>query len=320
MTRSHAGFCSRRLELRGRWPSFPPGARQWFPYSFTVLILAMFLSPVINIPTAGIANAQSVRHTTRRAGDTRLRRVKVYRRGQVKRTRYKKVSRPQKTLFGALFGSKPARKKKVKPFNGLKSFFDSFQAPRPKPRASSLRVEMEKRMREAGRSEALATSGWNRNSVWSGTGGRQSSNSWGRGRVRTMCVRLCDGYYFPVSFKTSTRKLESDENYCNSNCYNAPTKLFYYSNPGGSIENMRSADGTLYRDIANAFRYRKEYVADCRCQAEPWSKQARQQHESWKLEEEISREAVQNAQNRQTGEFDLSSATRVGLDATGSQY
>jgi hypothetical protein len=45
-------------------------------------------------------------------------------------------------------------------------------------------------------------------------------------------------------------------------------------------------DGERYRDIANAFRYRKEFVADCRCKAEPWTEQARQQHESWALIEE----------------------------------
>ena len=62
-----------------------------------------------------------------------------------------------------------------------------------------------------------------------------------------------------VSFKTGSRQFSGDEQRCNSGCYEAPTKLFYYSNPGGAIENMRALDGTRYKDLANAFRYRKEY-------------------------------------------------------------
>ena len=73
---------------------------------------------------------------------------------------------------------------------------------------------------------------------------------------------------------------------------------------------MRSLDGTLYKEIANAFKYRKEYVAECRCKAEPWSKQARQQHESWEIEEEIVQDRAK--QDR------MQAKRRDGFDQRGS--
>ena len=48
------------------------------------------------------------------------------------------------------------------------------------------------------------------------------------------------------------------------NCFSTPI-------PGGSIKNMRALNGERYKNIANAFKYRKEYVADCRCKVDPWS-------------------------------------------------
>ena len=44
---------------------------------------------------------------------------------------------------------------------------------------------------------------------------------------RTMCVRLCDGYYFPVSAATTKGRFQRDEQTCRSQCQ-APTKLYYY--------------------------------------------------------------------------------------------
>ena len=95
-----------------------------------------------------------------------------------------------------------------------------------------------------------------------------------------MCVRLCDGYYFPVSFKASSGSFAADEDKCQSSC-NAPTKLFYYANPGEHIEDMRDLQGNSYKDLKNAFRYRKEYDAACRCKPDPWCREARNRHQEY---------------------------------------
>jgi hypothetical protein len=82
---------------------------------------------------------------------------------------------------------------------------------------------------------------------------------------RTLCVRLCDGYYFPVSFSTLPNHFQRDAQLCQSQCA-APAELFYHQNPGGAVEQMVSF-GTQqpYMSLKTAFRYRKEYITGCSC-------------------------------------------------------
>jgi hypothetical protein len=82
---------------------------------------------------------------------------------------------------------------------------------------------------------------------------------------RTLCVRLCDGYYFPVSFSTLPNHFERDAQACQSHCA-AKAELFYHQNPGGAVEQMVSF-GTQqpYTSLKTAFRYRKEFVNGCSC-------------------------------------------------------
>ena len=81
---------------------------------------------------------------------------------------------------------------------------------------------------------------------------------------RTVCVRLCDGYYFPVSFSTMQSQFPKDAQACSSKCA-APTELFFYQNPGGEMEQAQSVSGQPYSKLPNAFRHRKEVVQGCSC-------------------------------------------------------
>ena len=81
---------------------------------------------------------------------------------------------------------------------------------------------------------------------------------------RTICVRTCDGYYFPISFATTQDKLQQDSQICQSRC-GGPAKLYYYPNPGGEVQQAVGLDGTPYTALRNAFRYRKELVSSCGC-------------------------------------------------------
>lgn len=84
---------------------------------------------------------------------------------------------------------------------------------------------------------------------------------------RTLCVRTCDGYYFPVSYSTLPSRFSTDVAKCQDQCA-APAELFVYRNPGEEPEQMVSADGrTAYNDLPNAWRYRKEYVKGCSCKS-----------------------------------------------------
>ena len=81
---------------------------------------------------------------------------------------------------------------------------------------------------------------------------------------RTICVRMCDGYYFPISFVTTQDHLQHDAQVCQSQC-GGPAKLYYYPNPGGEVQQAVGLDGTPYTALHNAFRYRKELVSSCSC-------------------------------------------------------
>ena len=102
-----------------------------------------------------------------------------------------------------------------------------------------------------------------------------------RTSYRTMCVRTCDGFFFPVSFATSKNHLQKDERVCKSSC-GAPAKLYYYPNPGGKIEDMVSYRGKKkYKKLKYAFLYKTKFVASCRCKPEPWTQAAKQTHEKY---------------------------------------
>ena len=82
---------------------------------------------------------------------------------------------------------------------------------------------------------------------------------------RTLCVRLCDGYYFPVSFSTLPNHFQRDSEVCQSKCA-APAQLYYHRNPGGSVEQMVAFGSNLpYTELKAAFSYRKEFTDGCSC-------------------------------------------------------
>ncbi len=98
-----------------------------------------------------------------------------------------------------------------------------------------------------------------------GGGGLGNYGSLGYATYRTLCVRLCDGYYFPVSFSTLPNHFQRDQEACQSRCA-APVELYYYQNPGGAVDQMVAVNSSEpYTKLNTAFRYRKEYVKGCSC-------------------------------------------------------
>ena len=82
---------------------------------------------------------------------------------------------------------------------------------------------------------------------------------------RTLCVRLCDGYYFPISFSTTPTHFQRDADACQSKCA-APVELYYHQNPGGAVDQMTAFKSQeAYTKLKSAFRYRKELVQGCSC-------------------------------------------------------
>jgi hypothetical protein len=87
---------------------------------------------------------------------------------------------------------------------------------------------------------------------------------------RTMCVRLCDGYYFPVSYSASPNHFKDDETKCRDQC-SAPAELYIYRTQGEEIEQMASLNGKRYSDLPTAFLNRKRYIRGCSCKTDEYS-------------------------------------------------
>lgn len=81
---------------------------------------------------------------------------------------------------------------------------------------------------------------------------------------RTLCVRECDGYYYPVSFSTFPSQFDRDANICQSRCA-APAQLYVHQNPGEDVQQMITLGGQPYSNHPNAWKYRKEFVKGCSC-------------------------------------------------------
>src|SRR5438105_12467613 len=93
------------------------------------------------------------------------------------------------------------------------------------------------------------------------------------GTYRTVCVRSCDGAYFPISFATVPARFPDDERTCKALCPAAEATLFTYRNPGEDINQAVSINGQPYASSPNAFRYRQEFNPSCACKAagQTWS-------------------------------------------------
>src|SRR5713101_7894021 len=93
------------------------------------------------------------------------------------------------------------------------------------------------------------------------------------GTLRTVCVRTCDGAYFPISFATVPARFPDDEKTCKALCPAAEATLFTYRNPGEDINQAVSINGQPYTSSPNAFRYRQEFNPSCSCKAagQTWS-------------------------------------------------
>jgi hypothetical protein len=94
---------------------------------------------------------------------------------------------------------------------------------------------------------------------------------------KTLCVRLCDGFSFPISFSTLRTRFAVDAKQCEQSC---PTgsRLFVHRNPGQDADDMVDLDGRPYRSLPTAFLHRAQYVADCTCRGNPWDEASVAQH------------------------------------------
>jgi len=84
---------------------------------------------------------------------------------------------------------------------------------------------------------------------------------------RTLCVRTCDGYYFPISYSTIAANFPQDEKVCQAMCPAAEVVLYSHRNPGEDVNQAVSNTGRNYSELPTAFAYRKAFSPTCSCKA-----------------------------------------------------
>lgn len=91
------------------------------------------------------------------------------------------------------------------------------------------------------------------------------------GEFSTMCVRTCDGYYFPISPNSSSADFDRDQKNCETTCPGTEVQLYYRPAGDEATETMMSvAGGQTYSSLPTAYLYRdvtKSRPAACGCSA-----------------------------------------------------
>lgn len=104
------------------------------------------------------------------------------------------------------------------------------------------------------------------------------------GNVRTLCVRMCDGFYWPVSNSIPRHRVGRDADICASSC-TSEARIFMAPAPGGEITDAHDLTGRSYKALSTAFVYRKRQVSGCSCRAAPWSEVERLRHHDYAVAE-----------------------------------
>jgi uncharacterized protein DUF2865 len=86
---------------------------------------------------------------------------------------------------------------------------------------------------------------------------------------RPVCVRLCDGYFFPAGPLSTASDTRDQEAACSSQCPDAPTELFVEPAGSDKIEDAVSRNGAKYSSLPMAFSNRIATDKTCSCHRHP---------------------------------------------------
>jgi Protein of unknown function (DUF2865) len=146
-------------------------------------------------------------------------------------------------------------------------FWQHMRSPQSRPDAGSRRAPSSARSETPRRSSGFRSE----------EGRSRNFSSRDGGSYRTVCVRLCDGYFWPVSFAAPRASLAQDRRKCEQSC-EAPARLYVTKETEAPLEDMRDENGRYYRDLKTAFVYRTSYLESCKCRAHPWEAEAQARH------------------------------------------
>jgi hypothetical protein len=81
---------------------------------------------------------------------------------------------------------------------------------------------------------------------------------------KVLCVRQCDGGFFPIAYKATADKLDGLAKLCTALCPNAEVQLFT-TRPDQDIDTAVATDGTPYSALPTAFKFQKSFDPACSC-------------------------------------------------------
>ncbi|WP_298874208.1 DUF2865 domain-containing protein [uncultured Bradyrhizobium sp.] len=125
------------------------------------------------------------------------------------------------------------------------------------------------------------------------------------GTYRTVCVRTCDGAYFPISFATVPARFPDDEKTCKALCPAAEAVLYAHRNPGEDMNSAVSISGQPYTSLPNAFKFRSEFNPSCSCKAagQSWADALKSADDKAAVEQQgdiiVTEESAKKMQQRQ---------------------
>ncbi len=82
---------------------------------------------------------------------------------------------------------------------------------------------------------------------------------------RPVCVRLCDGFFFPVNSVSGSDEIASEEASCAGLCPDAATALYFLPAGSDRIEDAASTSGERYTALPVSLRYRSTRDGACAC-------------------------------------------------------
>lgn len=136
------------------------------------------------------------------------------------------------------------------------------------------------------------------------------------GRYRTLCVRMCDGYYWPVSFAATRSSMNRDANVCRASC-GEETRLFYHDSRQGDTKDMVDMSGRAYAKLQTAYLYRKRLSDSCKCRPEPWAQSELDRHRIYAMND-ATRQL--NGNGNAVAGFEPLSRQGPGFEAIAGKY
>lgn len=97
------------------------------------------------------------------------------------------------------------------------------------------------------------------------------------GGLRAVCVRTCDGYYWPIEESVTYSGLDAAARRCKASC-STEARLFYHEKSDTDVAAMIDLAGQRYDSLSHAFLYREKLMEGCTCKPAPWTAASRLRH------------------------------------------